>query len=203
MNARWRSAACLLLLALLAVATTLAWQRFTAEPIAQASRQWQERQWLAVLPPGSYDNRPLQTPLALADTSLRHSRLLAGYRATLAGSPTAILLHNRFQGYGGAIEMVIAIDTRGRLVGMRVLEQQESPGLGDQLADPARHWLDQFIGRAQQGTPEQAWAIKRDQGAFDQLAGATVTSRAVIEAIQDALRYFDDHRQALLGEARP
>ena len=203
MSARWRSAACLLLLAVLAVVTTLAWQRFTAKPIAQAQRQWHEQQWLAVLPPGSYDNQPLQTALALADTSLRHSRLLAAYRATLAGAPTAILLHNRFQGYGGAIEMVIAINTQGRLVGMRVLEQQESPGLGDQLADPARQWLDQFIGRAQENTPEQAWAIKRDQGAFDQLAGATVTSRAVIAAIQDALRYFDDHRPALLGEARP
>ncbi|PZW83734.1 electron transport complex protein RnfG [Pseudomonas sp. 2848] len=203
MSARWRSAACLSLLALLAVVTTLAWQRFTAKPIAQAQRQWHEQQWLTVLPPGSYDNQPLQTALALADTSLRHSRLLAAYRATLAGAPTAILLHNRFQGYGGAIEMVIAINTQGRLVGMRVLEQQESPGLGDQLADPARQWLDQFIGRAQENTPEQAWAIKRDQGAFDQLAGATVTSWAVIAAIQDALRYFDDHRPALLGEARP
>ncbi|MCU7279899.1 RnfABCDGE type electron transport complex subunit G [Pseudomonas peradeniyensis] len=203
MTARWRSTAMLLLVAGLAIAATLAWQRFTAGPIAEASRQWQEQQWLEVLPPGSYDNRPLQTPVALTEAKLSHSHLLAGYRASLAGVTSAVLLHSSVQGYGGAIELVIAIAPQGRLIGVRVLAQQESPGLGDQLVDPARHWLDQFIGRTLRDTPEQAWAIKRDQGAFDQLAGATVTSWAVIEAIQDALRYFDQHRPALLGETPP
>ena len=203
MTARWRSVAILILVAGLALAATLAWHRFTAGPIAEASRQWQEQQWLKVLPPGSYDNRPLQSPVALTDAELSHSHLLAAYRANLAGATSAVLLHSRVQGYGGAIELVIAITRQGRVVGVRVLEQQESPGLGDQLVDPARHWLDQFIDRTLRDTPEQAWAIKRDQGAFDQLAGATVTSRAVIEAIQDALRYFDQHRPSLLGETPP
>ncbi|ATB64339.1 RnfABCDGE type electron transport complex subunit G [Pseudomonas mosselii] len=202
MTARKRSTA-VLLVAGLAIAATLAWQRFTAGPIAVASRQWQEQQWLKVLPPGSYDNRPLQTPVTLTDTRLSHSHLLAGYRANLAGATSAVLLHSSVQGYGGAIELVIAITPAGRLVGVRVLKQQESPGLGDELVDPVRHWLDQFIGRTLRDTPEQAWALKRDQGAFDQLAGATVTSRAVIEAIQDTLRYFDQHRPALLGETPP
>ncbi|MDN4496080.1 RnfABCDGE type electron transport complex subunit G [Pseudomonas mosselii] len=202
MTARKRSTA-VLLVAGLAIAATLAWQRFTAGPIAVASRQWQEQQWLKVLPPGSYDNRPLQTPVTLTDTRLSHSHLLAGYRANLAGATSAVLLHSSVQGYGGAIELVIAIAPEGRLVGVRVLKQQESPGLGDGLVDPVRHWLDQFIGRTLRDTPEQAWALKRDQGAFDQLAGATVTSRAVIEAIQDTLRYFDQHRPALLGETPP
>lgn len=65
--------------------------------------------------------------------------------------------------------------------------------------NPAVHWLEQFIGQ----TRTQDWALKRDHGAFDQLAGATVTSRAVIDALQDALRYFDEHRPALLGEVAP
>ena len=203
MTARKRSTAVLLLVAGLAIAATLAWQRFTAGPIAVASRQWQEQQWPKVLPRGSYDNRPLQTPVTLTDTRLSHSHLLAGYRANLAGATSAVLLHSSVQGYGGAIELVIAIAPEGRLVGVRVLKQQESPGLGDGLVDPVRHWLDQFIGRTLRDTPEQAWALKRDQGAFDQLAGATVTSRAVIEASQDTLRYFDQHRPALLGETPP
>jgi electron transport complex protein RnfG len=33
---------------------------------------------------------------------------------------------------------------------------------------------------------------------FDQIAGATLTSRAVISAVHDALRYFDEHRSSLL-----
>lgn len=203
MSARWRGSLLVLLVTALAVSATLAWQRWTAAPIAQATRQWQEQRWLVALPPSSYDNRPLATALPLRDTALPHSRLLAGYAASRAGSTVAVLLHSQFMGYGGPVELVIAIDRQGRLMGVQVLEQQESPGLGDQLANPALHWLDQFIGKGQTNPPAQAWAIRRDQGAFDQLAGATVTSRAVIDALQDALRYFDEHRSSLLGEAAP
>lgn len=200
MNRRTRSIVLLSSVAVLALAASLAWQHWTAAPIHQAQRLLHEREWLAVLPEGSYDNRPLQAPLALAAPQLQHSRLLAGYRASLANSPVAIMLRSEVQGYAGPIELAIVIDNNGRLTGLRVLRQQESPGLGDQLIDPARHWLDQFIGKTHDNPPEQAWALKRDRGSFDQLAGATVTSRAVIDAVQDALRYFDQHRTSLLGE---
>ncbi|QXH52666.1 RnfABCDGE type electron transport complex subunit G [Pseudomonas fakonensis] len=199
MNARTRSILLLVLVTGLALALSLAWQRATEHPIAEAERQLREQAWLAVLPAGSYDNQPLRTPLPLADTHLGHSRLLAGYRATLAGQAIAILLHSQCQGYAGPIELAIAIAANGRLQGIQVLQQQESPGLGDQLADPARHWLQQFVGKGFSDTPAQAWALKRDQGQFDQLTGATVTSRAVIDATQDALRYFDEHRRSLLA----
>lgn len=42
--------------------------------------------------------------------------------------------------------------------------------------------------------------MKKDGGQFDQMAGATITSRAAVDAIHDALRYFDEHREQLLGE---
>ena len=200
MNARASTALALVAATGLSVGLSLAWRHWTADSIAQAERQLQERQWLAVLPQGSFDNQPLLAPLDLADSTLRHSRLLAGYRATHAGKLSAVLLRSSLQGYGGPIELAIAIDAHGRLIGVRVLHQQESPGLGDQLANPSSHWLDQFIGSRRDIPPEQAWALKRDQGAFDQLAGATVTSRAVINAIQDALRYFDAHKPLITNE---
>ncbi|MCO7517378.1 RnfABCDGE type electron transport complex subunit G [Pseudomonas guariconensis] len=191
-----RNAVLLALIAGLAVAVTLAWRQWTQAPIAEAEQQLHARRWLAALPQDSYDNQPLQAPLPLAATRLPHSQLLAGYRATRAGKPSAILLRSQTQGYGGPILLMIAIDPDGRLLGIQVLEQQESPGLGARLADPQAHWLEQFSGRTRAGS----WALKRDQGEFDQLAGATVTSRAVIAALQDALRYFDEHRASLLGE---
>jgi electron transport complex protein RnfG len=200
MNSHLRSALLLVLVTGLALGLSLAWQRLTQPPIDEAERQMREQAWLAVLPTGSYDNQPLRTRLPLAKPQLRHSQLLAGYRASLAGNTVAILLHSQCQGYAGPIELAITIAPDGRLLGIHVLRQQESPGLGDQLSNPARHWLDQFIGSGRADIPEHAWALKRDQGRFDQLAGATVTSRAVIDATQDALRYFDEHRTSLLAE---
>lgn len=201
MNRRARSHLLLLLVAMLAVAGTVAWQRWTLAPIDTAQRQQQEQQWLAVLPADRYDNQPLRSPLPLVEPQLRHSRLLSSFQARLDGTPSAILLRVECQGYAGPIELAVAIDPQGRLLGIQVLRQQESPGLGDQLAEPTHHWLAQFSGKARSDTPDPAWALKRDHGEFDQLAGATVTSRAVIDALQDALRYFDEHRLQLLGQA--
>lgn len=188
------------LVAVLALGLSSAWQRYCAPRIAVAKEQQQARTWLSVLPAERYDNQPLQQPLALPDPDLAHSRVQAGYLATLHGRPSAVVLHSRFQGYAGPIDLLVAIDPEGRVIASRVLQQQETPGLGARLAEPGGAWLQGFNGRSQGNTPEGAWALKRDNGQFDQLAGASITSRAVILAIQDTLRYFDGHARLWLKE---
>ncbi|MES3709218.1 RnfABCDGE type electron transport complex subunit G [Pseudomonas putida] len=194
MNRLARDAGLLLLTGALAVSATLTWRHWTGTAIASAEQQLQSRQRLAVLPEGSYDNQPLDTPLPRPAAQRPNTRILAAYRATRAGEPTAIILITQAQGYAGPIVLSIAIAADGRLIGSQVVEQQESPGLGARLGDPQVHWLGQFANR-QLG---DHWALKRDQGDFDQLAGATVTSRAVITALQEALSYFDEQRSMLL-----
>ncbi|MCW2270085.1 Electron transport complex protein RnfG [compost metagenome] len=190
----------LVLIAALSIGSVIIWHRLGTDAIDQAQQQLKAQTWLSVLPQTLYDNHPLQAPLALDTAPLAHSRLLAGYRATLAGQPSAVVLHSLAQGYGGPLELLIAIDSQGRLIGSKVLRQQETPGLGAAVAAPDNHWLQGFVGNSRQTTPDAAWSLKRDNGQFDQLAGATITSRAVIHAVHDALRYFDEHRQVLLGE---
>ncbi|MDI3369595.1 MULTISPECIES: RnfABCDGE type electron transport complex subunit G [Pseudomonas] len=187
----------LVLIGVLAVSATLAWRHLTGPAITGAEKQLQSRQRLAVLPEGSYDNQPLDSPLAKPEAQRPNSRILAAYRATMAGKPSAIVLVTQTQGYAGPIVLSVAIATDGRLIGSQVMEQQESPGLGARLGDPQLHWLEQFDNRHQ----GDHWALKRDQGDFDQLAGATVTSRAVITALQEALSYFDEQRSVLLEGA--
>ncbi|MFJ4349205.1 RnfABCDGE type electron transport complex subunit G [Pseudomonas sp. NPDC089401] len=194
-----RGIALLLLVGTLALALTLACQHWTRDDIINAEQQLRAQQFLAVLAAQRYDNQPLDTPLALPDEQPPRSRIVAAYRATLGATPTAIVLVSQVQGYAAPIRLSVAIAADGRLIGTQVIEQQESPGLGGRLGDPQANWLGQFAGRSL----NDRWAIKRDQGDFDQLAGATVTSRAVIEAQQDALSYFDQHRAALLGVAAP
>ena len=193
-----RSAGILALLACLAVGITLGWHQLNASRITQAEQQLKARTWLSVLPSERYDNQPLQHPITLPTPLLAHSTLLGGYRATLQGQPSAVVLHSQAQGYAGPLHLLIAIDRNGRLMGTQVLQQMETPGLGGQLAEPGNTWLQQFVGLGRSETPDSDWALKRDQGQFDQLAGASVTSRAVIQAVHDALRYFDAHASYLL-----
>jgi len=197
MNSRIGPVALLLVVAGLSVTATLAWRQWTRAAVVEAEQRLQAHQLLAVLPAQSYDNQPLAAPLQLTAEQPTHSRITAAYRATLATIPTAVLLVSQVQGYAGPIHLVIAINPDGRLIGTQVIEQRESPSLGARISDPQLNWLGQFANHRL----EDRWALKRDQGDFEQLAGATVTSRAVITAQQEALVYFDQHRSLWLGSA--
>ncbi|MBV6825155.1 RnfABCDGE type electron transport complex subunit G [Pseudomonas sp. PD9R] len=174
-------------------------QRSSAPHITGEQRLIDSRNLLDLLPPDSYDNQPLEQPLTLENITLTNSTLLGGYRATKADKPYAVLLRCQTLGYAGAIELLIAIDSNGRLVGVKTLKQSETPGLGARIADWPNAWLQMFSGKSRAEPGDNGWALKKDQGQFDQIAGATITSRAVINATHDALRYFDEHRQPLLG----
>ena len=197
---RARGVLVLLLLAGSGIAATAWLQRFATPLIATQQKALQSQKILSLLLPGSYDNQPLDQPLALAEPQLATSRLLAGYRATRAARHSAILLHSQVQGYGGPIQLLIAIGANGKLLAIKPLAHNESPGLGAQIALTPNPWLASFAGKSLGNPAEPAWALKKDNGQFDQLAGATLTSRATVSAVHDALRYFDEHRAQLLGE---
>ena len=196
---RTTSALTLLLLTGLGIGATYLVQHSNAPQIAAGQRLLDSRKLLDVLAPETYDNQPLAQPLALADTALSHSNLSGGYRATKAGRTIAVLLRSQTEGYAGSIELLIAIDANGKMLGVKTLKQSETPALGGHLGDWPNTWLQAFIGKSSNEPTASGWALKKDQGQFDQLAGATITSRAAVNAIHDALRYFDEHRAVLLG----
>ncbi|MCY1182803.1 Electron transport complex subunit RsxG [compost metagenome] len=106
---------------------------------------------------------------------------------------------SRTQGYGGPLELLVGIDSRGRLLGVKALRHNETPGLGARIGEPTHPFMQGFAGKDRTATPDAQWALGKDNGQFDQVAGATITSRAVLNAVHDALRYFDEHAGELLG----
>lgn len=176
-----------ILAAVLGIILTVGTQHLT---IGQATHQHQLQQrqaLLDLLPSDRYDNPPLEHPLAIPAQPLANSQLHGGYLATLAGEPAAVLLRLQTSGYAGPIALLIAIDCNGKLLGVKTLEQSETPSLGGHISESGNPWMSAFKGHS-----------RDDQDGFDQMAGATQTSRAVINAVHDALRYFDEHRQSLL-----
>lgn len=173
----------------------------TAGRIETQQQALANRALLEVLPTDHYDNQPLAHPVVTASVSLAHSTLLGGYLATRGGHPSAVLLRSQALGYEGSIELLVAVDPQGRLLGVKTLRQSETPGLGAAIAGWPNAWLQTFTGKSRQAPDDSGWALIKDQGQFDQLAGATVTSRAVLQAVHDALRYFDEHKAQLMGVA--
>ncbi|HWT68977.1 MAG TPA: RnfABCDGE type electron transport complex subunit G [Pseudomonas sp.] len=198
---RLSSVAIIGLLAVLGIGLTWVVQHSSTPQIAAQQRLIDSRNLLDLLPLDSYDNQPLEQSLVLESPILDSSTLLAAFRATRAGQPYAVLLRSQTQGYEGSIELLIAIDLNGRLIGIKTLKQVETPGIGARIAQWPNAWLKLFSGKSLTDPGDSGWALKKDQGQFDQIAGATITSRAVINATHDALRYFDEHRQQLLGSS--
>lgn len=83
-------------------------------------------------------------------------------------------------GYSGTIRLVFGEDAAGTLTGVQVLEHTETPGLGARITTAA--WTDQFKRKARDEV-----ALKKDGGAIDAIAAATISSRAVTRAVHDAM----------------
>lgn len=118
----------LVLLAAIGATGTFLVHQATAPGIEREQRAIQARNLLDILPIDSYDNQPLDQPLAVDNIPLSHSTLLAGYRATRNGQPSAVLLRSQVSGYGGPIELLIGIAANGKLLGSKALRHSETPG---------------------------------------------------------------------------
>ncbi len=123
------------------------------------------------------------------------------YRATLNGQTSGVILPLAApEGYSGAIELLIGIDTDGNITGVRALQHNETRGFGDGIEPGVSKWILGFDNRSLENTDEVLWAVKKDGGDFDQFVGATITPRAVVGAVHNALLFFEKNRETLLNE---
>lgn len=175
-------------------------QRGTADRIQAAERQAQVRALGEILPTGSYDNDLLASTTLLNEPLLGHRTPQPAHLARKDGQATAVILRATApDGYSGAIHLLIGILADGRLAGVRVIGHRETPGLGDRIELAKDSWILGFTGKSLENPDESGWAVKKDGGAFDQFAGATITPRAVIKAVHQALRYFKANKDTLLN----
>lgn len=99
-------------------------------------------------------------------------------------------------GYSGRIELILGIRADGTLTGVRATEHQETPGLGDAIEAAKSDWIRAFKGRSLGNPPSDQWTLDRE-GAFDALSGASITSRAVVDAVRRGLAFTDAHHDRL------
>jgi len=92
------------------------------------------------------------------------------------------------EGYGGNINFIIGISLEGHITGIDIIKQAETPGLGAKAAEP--EFKDQFIDKK----AEQLTVVKNDSPGeleISAISAATITSRAVTNAVDQVIAYYN------------
>ena len=179
-------------------------ERDTKDEIEHNEQISLQRKLNEVVPPDVYDN-----DLASDTTEVSSKELLGTpkpvtvYRARKNGTQVAaIFTAVAPDGYTGSIRLLIAVrDSDESLLGVRVLDHHETPGLGDWIESERSDWIRTFSGHTLSNPDELGWRVEKDGGIFDQFAGATITPRAVVKAVHKGLKYYHLHKDELYRPA--
>ena len=197
------TAAVLLLFALIGTLLVALTYEGTREQIAANEREALLRKLNLLVPPERYDNAIFEdTTQVINDHLLGTMEPVTVYRARRGSEPVALVIAPVApDGYSGTIRLLVGINHDGSLAGVRILAHRETPGLGDKIEAERSDWILGFDGRSLDNPPLESWRVMRDGGAFDQFTGATITPRAVVNAVRISLIYYRVNRETLFDNA--
>ncbi len=104
--------------------------------------------------------------------------------AYMGGERIGGAFYTEGKGYGGPMQVMVGIDSRGKVLEVLLLSHKETLGLWTNQAD--QEFRAQFRGK------NGPFILRRDnpEGNLDGVTSATVTCRAIIGAVEEALRTF-------------
>ncbi|AZT83506.1 electron transport complex subunit RsxG [Marinobacter sp. NP-4(2019)] len=194
-----RSAIGLGLFAVITGGTIAVTQVMTADRIAEQAARAEAKALFEIIPESRHDNDLLRDTVQLpASDRLSQSGPITAWVARSNGQPVGVILPAVApDGYSGDIRLLVGIDLKGNVLGVRVTSHRETPGLGDGIETKKSDWIYSFEGRSLGDPAPNRWNVKKNGGVFDQFTGATITPRAVVKAVQKTLIYFRQNRHEL------
>jgi electron transport complex protein RnfG len=205
MNYRQSIITAVILLLFAVIGTALVAWTFdsTRDRIIANERATMLRKLHQLIPPERHDNSLIEDSVQVGDeTLLGTPDPVTVYRARLDGKPVALVIASLApDGYSGSIKLLVGINHNGTLTGVRVVAHRETPGLGDAIDETRSDWIHVFDGKSLEDPVIDKWEVKKDGGVFDQLTGATITPRAVVRAVRQALLYYRRHQETLFAVA--
>ena len=134
---------------------------------------------LQVIPQDYFNNNLLESAVIPQDKNLVGIQKI--YFAKKDGNVSAYAYETTApDGYSGDIRLLVGLDPKGEILGVRVIEHHETPGLGDKIELRISNWILNFTHQSINEHNLNEWAVKKDGGKFDQFSGATITPRAVV-----------------------
>ena len=186
--------------AILGIGLVAVTKTITTERIAEQQLRTLLNSLNDLIPKHLYDNN------LVMDITTGQDKLLLGshgphtiYRARKQGKPIAVIINIvTTDGFNSAeIKISVGITLNGTILGVRVISHKETPGLGDKIMLNRSNWILSFNGKSLHNHSKQQWKVIKDGGDFDAFTGATITPRAVINAVYKTLHYYKKHKNII------
>lgn len=188
---------CLISAFLLSIVNSL-----TAERIAEQARIERLSAVTESLPRDiiQYDNDPSKDIIKIEEWKDIDNKPKEIYIGKMKNKPVGFAFTSIGEGYGGMIVIMMGIDISGKITGIEILEHHETPGLGANIESP-KEFKDQFKNKTPQQEgftvikgrkPSENWEIEA-------ITGATISSRGVVQAVNDGLAKFYMYKKYLIG----
>lgn len=167
---------CVVVTAILALTNNV-----TAEQIAENEEQNKQLSMFAVVPDAESFDEVLPDVMYVGKDA---SGKAVGYAISTAA-----------QGYGGQVKVMTGIDTDGTIIGVDVFyNNDETPGLGKNTSNAS--FRDQYKGK----TTETDIVVSKDASSgstqtVDAVTSATISSRAVTRAVNEACRIYNENKK--------
>jgi Na+-translocating ferredoxin:NAD+ oxidoreductase subunit G len=94
------------------------------------------------------------------------------------------------KGYGGPLEIMVGIGSGGKVEGIEILAQHETPGLGANAVLPA--FSGQYNGKSINKELEVVKTAISSPNEIEAMTGATITSRAVTLGVNEAIKAYKE-----------
>lgn len=159
----------------------------TKGPIAEQERLKTVNALKAVLPAFNNDIDKEATEVVVGQDKKGRDIKIKFYKGKMDENPvgTAFQVIAR-DGYAGDISILMGIGPDDKVSGIEIISHKETPGLGNKIQKEV--WRNQFKGRSLDDGAKLA--VKKDGGEIDQFSGATISPRAVVNAVKKGLEIY-------------
>lgn len=154
----------------------------TRDRIAELAVQADDKSKRSILPEAS-----TFTELEIPAGKVNVFAVMEGKDAS--GAKVGYVITSASRGYAGLVTVMTGIGMDGKIHDIQVIKDDETPGLGKKVRDKA--FLSPFIGKA----ATEVFSVRPDETdltRIDSVSGATISSRAVAEAVNKACAVYLD-----------
>ena len=142
--------------------------------------------------------------LALPEGAMEseYKRIYVGYDA--AGQLSGVAISRGESGFQDIIMIIFGVNPNsGKLMGMKVLDSKETPGLGDKIFKDMTYVNQFFAGPETPLIPVKPGTGKGLPGEIDTITGATISSKKLIEIINHALEEWGPYMDQGIPQTYP